>query len=242
MAQSCGIIEEMKEKKDNSTNTIPSLHSHISPGKELHIRRSIHLSYPSSINYLYYLFLSFNFIRSIWIDESLEIEELNFVHPVTLLHDGAIPYLRISFDGTIFSPTATTSSTTSPRKKGMLLLPGSFNPWHEGHWLLMKAAIDYHRKRSPPTTANNNTNDENTTNTDSEDGFLPQFEDCAFELSAFNVDKPGLSVQAILERISQFAGTVTGNNDNTSTVIHKRFVLYTIYSNQFFIISYLIPI
>ncbi len=231
MARSCGIIEETKEKKDNSTNNIPSLHSHISPGKGLNIRRTIHLSILSIFYQLFIFFVhlfQFHIIRSIRIDEYLEIEELNFVHPVTLLHDGAIPYLRISFDGTISyqttTTTTTTSSTTSPRKKGMLLLPGSFNPWHEGHWLLMKAAIEYHRKRSPPTTANN-TNNENTTNTDSDDGFLPQFEDCAFELSAFNVDKPGLSVQTILERISQFAGTVTGNYID---ILYKRFVLYNI--------------
>lgn len=58
-----------------------------------------------------------------------------------------------------------------------LLLPGSFNPVHKGHWELMQAAK----------------------------ALVPANTICAFELSIQNVDKPSLDEQALKSRLSQFA-------------------------------------
>jgi hypothetical protein len=66
----------------------------------------------------------------------------------------------------------------SPRETPMprLLLPGSFNPLHRGHWKLAEVAEQIVRQPA------------------------------AFELSIANVDKPALTIDQIRRRIAQFDG------------------------------------
>jgi hypothetical protein len=64
------------------------------------------------------------------------------------------------------------------------VVAGSFNPLHIGHVQLLEEA------------------QKQVGNTPGSD---------AFELSAFNVDKPPLAVPIILERINQFSGKYSGN-------------------------------
>lgn len=72
-----------------------------------------------------------------------------------------------------------------------LLLSGSFNPLHEGHLALAKTAASL--KEMP----------------------------IAFELAAFNVDKPPLETHVVLERLSQFAGRWPIYVTNAPTFLEK---------------------
>ena len=72
-----------------------------------------------------------------------------------------------------------------------VLMPGSFNPLHKGHLGLMETAIEMTDKP------------------------------VAFEVSAYNVDKPPLEQGVILDRLAQFAGRQPVYITNAPTFIEK---------------------
>lgn len=67
--------------------------------------------------------------------------------------------------------------SNDPELKSQLIVSGSFNPVHLGHVKLLDASM-----RTLQATHG------------------------AYELSAFNADKPPLTIDVILERAAQFAG------------------------------------
>jgi hypothetical protein len=116
-------------------------------------------------------------------DEFLKISQISFSNLVSLLFSGQISWFRIEHTGHVTLPNvSTTNSNTTDNsdnaiRKPQLILSGSFNPFHRGHRNLMKSAQEF-----------------------------VKIEQCAFELPVMNADKPTLSQDAILDRISQFAG------------------------------------
>src|SRR5580658_7394317 len=85
-------------------------------------------------------------------------------------------------------------SMTSPladNASGPILLPGAFNPAHDGHWQLAAAA---QRQLGRPA---------------------------AFEISLANVDKPDLSWEEMLGRIRQFAGRAAVWLTRAPKFVHK---------------------
>jgi hypothetical protein len=142
-------------------------------------------------------------------DEFLKISQISFSNLVSLLFSGQISWFRVPFlsfglgtyrlfvssvnnlsssiqiehTGHVTLPNvSTTNSNTTDNsdnaiRKPQLILSGSFNPFHRGHRNLMKSAQEF-----------------------------VKIEQCAFELPVMNADKPTLSQDAILDRISQFAG------------------------------------
>ncbi len=73
----------------------------------------------------------------------------------------------------------------------LLLMPGSFNPLHEGHVLLARVAEEF---RQQPL---------------------------AFEISVTNVDKPPLSGETVRQRIAQFAGKAPVELTRAPTFVEK---------------------
>jgi len=92
------------------------------------------------------------------------------------LLENSISFFQIDADGDLSTPENVIQS-----KK--LILSGSFNPFHYGHLLLMRTAME--------TTLGQPTNEK------------PY---AVFELSIFNVDKPALSIEEVCKRIASFAG------------------------------------
>ncbi|MDX1665187.1 MAG: hypothetical protein R3272_15450 [Candidatus Promineifilaceae bacterium] len=99
--------------------------------------------------------------------DQLEKEEILFEPPARRLQRGQSACFAILSDGRLWR---------EPGAPAPLLLSGAFNPLHEGHLALARAAEEYTGKS------------------------------LAFELAARNVAKPALEVETILERMAQFAG------------------------------------
>jgi hypothetical protein len=97
-------------------------------------------------------------------DEEIRVETSPRSEPLAAFLRGEVPTLCSLWDGRLV--------TTDPPPR--LLLPGAFNPVHEGHWGMAEAAS---RLTGLPA---------------------------AFELSVTNVDKPPLSAAEIRRRIDQF--------------------------------------
>jgi len=118
-----------------------------------------------------------------------ELSEIEFLPAASDLYDRKISFFRISSNG--FLQTSNHPSNTTARR---LILSGSFNPFHYGHWeLLAETRAIY--------------------------GNTYYFYD--YELSAFNVDKPPIEVQTILDRLSQFSGIGSLLVTNAPTFLEK---------------------
>ena len=90
------------------------------------------------------------------------------------------------------------------RAPSQLLLSGSFNPLHDGHLALAKTAASL--KKMP----------------------------IAFEISAFNVDKPPLDPQIMLNRLAQFAGRWPVYMTNARTFLEKA----RLFPNCIFVVGF----
>lgn len=99
-------------------------------------------------------------------EDTLECEINDFAGVVTQLQQRKVPYFGVQAHG-LMCP-----HHTLPQ----VLLPGAFNPLHEGHLEMARVASNL------------------------------MGQEVAFELSVANVDKPPLSLDVVLERLAQFAG------------------------------------
>jgi hypothetical protein len=98
---------------------------------------------------------------------------------------GRVGVVTVAPDGTISQGVA----------EGLTVLPGAFNPLHEGHEGMLKAATGI------------------TSGTG------------AFELSIVNVDKPELPEDEVRERMSQFAGRYTTLISRAPTFLEKSRIM-----------------
>jgi hypothetical protein len=98
--------------------------------------------------------------------DNLELRERDLTVAAAKLHQHQINYFAITDEGEIQENGHTP----------LLILPGSFNPLHEGHLGLARVASNLLNRP------------------------------IAFELSAQNVDKPRLEPAMVLDRLAQFAG------------------------------------
>ena len=98
--------------------------------------------------------------------ERIDIERVMLGDMIDQLVGGEVDQVAVAPDGT-------TSMRPSQKR---LVLPGSFNPLHEGHEELARAASQ------------------------------GRDDEVAFEMSVVNVDKPPLEASVVRERLSQFAG------------------------------------
>ncbi len=101
--------------------------------------------------------------------DSLETVRHPHPHPLEQLLSGEAGFVTVNADGDM------TADWPSPAA----LLPGSFNPLHQGHEALAHAAADILRA------------------------------DVAYELSVVNVDKPALTAGEVRRRLAQFQGKGT---------------------------------
>lgn len=133
--------------------------------------------------------------------DSLEREIVDLEAAAYCLHREEISFFLVDEVGTLEVGTlevdtleAGTSAGDTLGQDGdppTLLLPGSFNPLHEGHLEMAHAAQRHTAKRA------------------------------GFELSAQNVDKPPLSPETVLSRIAQFAGCWPAYASNAPTFLDK---------------------
>ncbi len=98
--------------------------------------------------------------------DALDITQSDFAAMADRLLTGALPYFGVLDNGRLRTADA----------MPQVILPGAFNPLHEGHIELAHVAMQVLGKP------------------------------VAFELSATNVDKPPLEPELLLERLAQFAG------------------------------------
>ena len=113
--------------------------------------------------------------------DRLEIKVHDFKTAVHQLLDHTVPFLGIYPDGRI------RSSNINPQ----ILLSGSFNPLHDGHIQMAKAASDLLGKP------------------------------VAFEIPAINADKPALAAASVVNRLAQFAGRYPVYVTRAPNFIHK---------------------
>lgn len=115
-----------------------------------------------------------------------------------------IMFFQVSDSGNIFKGLTKTSTL---QKK--LVIPGSFNPLHEGHIAMMKAARNLAKEKGL------------------------SYDQEVFEISVFNVDKPPIDTLTILRRISQFAGSYNVVLTTTPMFLEKA----RIFPNSIFVIG-----
>ncbi|MEM7125409.1 MAG: hypothetical protein AAF702_03725 [Chloroflexota bacterium] len=127
-------------------------------------------------------------------DETVETTVYNFADMAQRLHSGDLEYFAVHDHGKI--------RTTDVRPQ--TLLSGSFNPLHDGHLGMARAASQILERP------------------------------VAFEISAFNVDKPPISPEVVLRRISQFAGRHPIYVSNAPTYVKKS----RLYPGATFIIGF----
>ena len=113
--------------------------------------------------------------------DKLTVDCSDIEEAATLLRDGSISFFGVNDVGQV----------KTDNKRPPLLLPGSFNPLHDGHLQLGRVAAEI------------------------------TGQPIAFELSAYNVDKPPLPVPDILDRIAQFAGRWPIFTSNAPTFLGK---------------------
>lgn len=114
-------------------------------------------------------------------DDILEEETISYLNIAKRLNKREIPFFGIRPFGRL----------GQKNKMPKLILPGSFNPLHDGHLALAKTVSTM------------------------------QDMPVAFEISASNVDKPPLDTQVILERLAQFAGRWPVYITNAPTFLEK---------------------
>jgi len=114
-------------------------------------------------------------------DDLLEMVEITYLPPVEALATRQIHFIGVQADGLAY-PTGHTPA---------VILSGAFNPLHEGHLGMARAAETLLQDR------------------------------VVFELAAVNVDKPPLPATTILERMGQFAGRYTVLASDAPTYVEK---------------------
>jgi hypothetical protein len=115
------------------------------------------------------------------VDEQYAETVVATADPVDQLLAGELDRVTVQPDGQMM--------LSAPRP--FVLLPGSFNPLHEGHVLLARVAEEF---RQQPV---------------------------AFEISVTNVDKPPLSGETVRQRLAQFAGKWPVELTRTPTFVEK---------------------
>jgi len=113
--------------------------------------------------------------------EQVECETIDFTQPTQRLFRKEIPFFGVYADGRV--------RTTGIHPQ--TLLPGAFNPLHQGHLSLARHAAEFLGRP------------------------------VAFELSAVNVDKPAMEPSTVRERIAQFAGRWPIYVSNAPTFLEK---------------------
>ena len=124
-------------------------------------------------------------------EEAMQMEVCPATDWVSSLLRGELPAFHVGVDGLMSRAGPGHSSLTPRSSSGPTLLPGAFNPVHEGHWRLAEVAS---RLLGSPV---------------------------AFELSVTNVDKPALPAAEIRRRLQQFTWRMPVWVTNAPTFVQK---------------------